>query len=201
MLVMTRAGRARFARADAVYTAALREHFGRHLSRGAGPCAGGRARAGRARTRDSRRARSRTVRTAMIKYIGSKRRLVPVLGELAAALGARRALDLFTGTTRVAQELKRRGMHVTAVDSARYAEVFARCYVETDAAAVDTRRARRRAARSRGAARRRRLRHRDVLRAVALLPAVQRPPDRRDPRRDRGRLLRDRRCIRCCSRA
>ena len=32
VLVMTRAGRARFSRADAVYTAALREHFGRHLS-------------------------------------------------------------------------------------------------------------------------------------------------------------------------
>ena len=73
----------------------------------------------------------------MIKYIGSKRRLVPVLGELAGVLGARRVLDLFTGTTRVAQELKRRGMHVTAVDSARYADVFARCYIETDAAAVD----------------------------------------------------------------
>ena len=73
----------------------------------------------------------------MIKYIGSKRRLVPVLGELADAVSARRALDLFTGTTRVAQELKRRGMHVTAVDTARYAEVFARCYIETDAAAVD----------------------------------------------------------------
>jgi adenine-specific DNA-methyltransferase len=73
----------------------------------------------------------------MIKYIGSKRRLVPVLGELAGAVGAGRALDLFTGTTRVAQELKRRGMHVTAVDSARYAEVFARCYVEIDAASVD----------------------------------------------------------------
>jgi DNA-binding MarR family transcriptional regulator len=32
LLVMTRAGRTRFNRADAVYTAALREHFGRHLS-------------------------------------------------------------------------------------------------------------------------------------------------------------------------
>ncbi len=32
VLVMTRAGRARFNRADAVYTEALREHFGRHLS-------------------------------------------------------------------------------------------------------------------------------------------------------------------------
>ena len=32
LLVMTRAGRARFNRADAVYAGALREHFGRHLS-------------------------------------------------------------------------------------------------------------------------------------------------------------------------
>jgi DNA-binding MarR family transcriptional regulator len=32
LLVMTRAGRSRFARADAVYADALREHFGRHLS-------------------------------------------------------------------------------------------------------------------------------------------------------------------------
>jgi adenine-specific DNA-methyltransferase len=73
----------------------------------------------------------------VIKYLGSKRRLVPVLGELFEASGARDALDLFSGTTRVAQELKRRGAHVTAVDLARYSEVFARCYVETDAEAVD----------------------------------------------------------------
>lgn len=73
----------------------------------------------------------------MIKYLGSKRRLVPVLGELFSRSGATTALDLFTGTTRVAQELKRRGGRVTAVDSARYAEVFARCYVATDAARVD----------------------------------------------------------------
>ncbi|MGZ4690456.1 MAG: DNA adenine methylase [Acidimicrobiia bacterium] len=73
----------------------------------------------------------------MIKYLGSKRRLVPVLGEMFTASGARSALDLFTGTTRVAQEFKRRGGLVTALDSARYADVFARCYVETDAGAVD----------------------------------------------------------------
>ena len=62
-----------------------------------------------------------------------------MLGDLASAVGARSAVDLFTGTTRVAQELKRRGMLVTAVDSARYAEVFARCYVATDRADVDDR--------------------------------------------------------------
>ena len=69
----------------------------------------------------------------MIKYLGSKRRLVPVLAAIAARSGAATALDLFTGTTRVAQAFKRLGIHVTAVDSARYAEVFARCYVEIDA--------------------------------------------------------------------
>jgi adenine-specific DNA-methyltransferase len=73
----------------------------------------------------------------VIKYIGSKRRLVPVLGRLAERAGARTALDLFTGTTRVAQELKRRGAEVWAVDTARYSEVFARCYVATDPRSVD----------------------------------------------------------------
>jgi adenine-specific DNA-methyltransferase len=73
----------------------------------------------------------------VIKYLGSKRRLVPVLGELCERAGARTALDLFTGTTRVAQEFKRRGARVWAVDSARYSEALARCYVATDARAVD----------------------------------------------------------------
>ena len=72
----------------------------------------------------------------MIKYIGSKRRLVPVLEELCRASGTRTALDLFTGTTRVAQAFKRAGAEVTAVDTARYAEVFASCYIATDADAV-----------------------------------------------------------------
>ncbi len=73
----------------------------------------------------------------MIKYLGSKRRLVPALAAIAGASGARTALDLFTGTTRVAQAFKKLGMHVTAVDTARYAEAFARTYVETDSDAVD----------------------------------------------------------------
>jgi adenine-specific DNA-methyltransferase len=73
----------------------------------------------------------------MIKYIGSKRRLIPVLSEICRAAGARTALDLFTGTTRVAQAFKAQGVHVTAVDSARYAHIFARTYVETDAATTD----------------------------------------------------------------
>lgn len=73
----------------------------------------------------------------MIKYLGSKRTLVGAIGRVANAVGAQNAVDLFTGTTRVAQELKRRGVHVTAVDTATYSEVLADCYIATDAAAVD----------------------------------------------------------------
>jgi adenine-specific DNA-methyltransferase len=73
----------------------------------------------------------------VIKYLGSKRRLVPALTAIAAASGARTALDLFTGTTRVAQAFKSCGIEVTAVDSARYAAMFARCYVQCDADTID----------------------------------------------------------------
>lgn len=77
----------------------------------------------------------------MIKYIGSKRTLVPHIVALASAIrersGARTVADLFTGTTRVAQGLKSAGFHVTANDLAAYAEVFAIAYIEADAAAVD----------------------------------------------------------------
>ena len=72
----------------------------------------------------------------MIKYLGSKRLLVPVLGDIASAVGAQTALDLFTGTTRVAQEFKRRGIEVTATDIATYSKVFADCYITTDADSV-----------------------------------------------------------------
>ena len=73
----------------------------------------------------------------MIKYLGSKRSLVPVLGDIAERVGARTAVDLFTGTTRVAQELKRRGLLVTATDVATYSQVLSDCYIATDAAGVD----------------------------------------------------------------
>lgn len=72
-----------------------------------------------------------------IKYIGSKRRLVPVIAALAETSGAESALDLFTGTTRVARALKAAGAHVTAVDSASYSHVFAEAYIAADANEVD----------------------------------------------------------------
>lgn len=80
----------------------------------------------------------------MIKYIGSKRTLVPRIVALATTLapatasrrrGVRQptACDLFSGTSRVAQGLKRAGFHVTTNDIATYAEVLATAYIEADA--------------------------------------------------------------------
>ena len=75
----------------------------------------------------------------MIKYLGSKRTLVPVLSELAKASGARTSLDLFTGTTRVAQAFKQLGQVVTAADLATYSHVFAKTWIELDASTSDQR--------------------------------------------------------------
>lgn len=75
----------------------------------------------------------------MIKYLGSKRTLIPALGQIARAashtMGARTAVDLFAGTTRVAQEFKRQGLNVSACDLATYSHVLAQCYISTDARA------------------------------------------------------------------
>jgi len=73
----------------------------------------------------------------LIKYLGSKRTLVPVLGAIAQTSQAKTALDLFTGTTRVAQEYKKQGLEVTAVDIASYSKVLAQTYIETDARDID----------------------------------------------------------------
>lgn len=68
----------------------------------------------------------------MIKYLGSKRTLLPVLEKLMQASEASTALDLFTGSTRVAVTMKQIGMRVTAVDTASYSEVLAKTFIEID---------------------------------------------------------------------
>jgi adenine-specific DNA-methyltransferase len=69
----------------------------------------------------------------LIKYLGSKRALLPVLEQLFAASNANVSLDLFTGTTRVAATMKQLGMRVTALDTASYSEVLAKTFIELDA--------------------------------------------------------------------
>jgi len=75
----------------------------------------------------------------MIKYLGSKRTLIPVLSQLGQASGAKTALDLFTGTTRVAQAFKKLGMNVMASDVASYAECFGKTWIELDGDSVNHR--------------------------------------------------------------
>ena len=75
----------------------------------------------------------------MIKYLGSKRALMPVLETLFTASKAQTAVDLFTGTTRVAAVMKKLGMQVTAVDTASYYEVLSKTFIELDATGTDSR--------------------------------------------------------------
>ena len=75
----------------------------------------------------------------MIKYLGSKRALMPVLETLFTASKAKTALDLFTGTTRVAAAMKALGMQVTAVDTASYSEVLSKTFIELDATGTNFR--------------------------------------------------------------
>ena len=73
-----------------------------------------------------------------LKYIGSKRKLLPVLEELVAGLGPlSTAVDLFAGTTRVGRMLKARGLAVHSNDTASYSEVLARAAIATDRRQLD----------------------------------------------------------------
>lgn len=73
----------------------------------------------------------------MIKYLGSKRKIVPHILAQIQQLQVRSVCDLFTGTTRVAQACKRDGMYVVANDLAGYSAVLAQAFIATDAAAID----------------------------------------------------------------
>jgi adenine-specific DNA-methyltransferase len=70
----------------------------------------------------------------MIKYIGSKRTLVPVILEAIRSAGdGCTVADLFSGTSRVGHALKAAGFRVFANDHNAYATTLARCYVQADA--------------------------------------------------------------------
>jgi len=71
----------------------------------------------------------------MIKYIGSKRLLLPLITEVIEGLCPAPAtvLDLFSGTSRVGHALKARGYRVIANDHNAYAHTLATCYVQADA--------------------------------------------------------------------
>ena len=69
----------------------------------------------------------------MIKYLGSKRVLVPALVEQVRSLpDVRTFFDVFSGTARVGHAMKEAGLRVRANDHNAYAQVLAQCYVAAD---------------------------------------------------------------------
>jgi adenine-specific DNA-methyltransferase len=69
----------------------------------------------------------------MIKYIGSKRTLLPSILAIVRGLSpAGTVLDLFSGTSRVGHALKAAGYRVLANDHNAYAATLATCYVQAD---------------------------------------------------------------------
>ncbi|RYE84411.1 MAG: DNA methyltransferase, partial [Myxococcales bacterium] len=75
----------------------------------------------------------------MIKYLGSKRTLLPAIVETIGALGGevRSVIDLFSGTSRVGHALKRAGYQVFSNDLNAYAHTLATCYVQADRERVE----------------------------------------------------------------
>lgn len=69
------------------------------------------------------------LKTHGVKYMGSKRRLLPAIHQIFDGLRPTTALDVFTGTTRVAQMLRGMGVVVTTADNLEYARVFSRAWV------------------------------------------------------------------------
>jgi adenine-specific DNA-methyltransferase len=69
----------------------------------------------------------------VIKYLGSKRLLLPLIVDVVRSLGEdRTVVDLFSGTSRVGHALKSNGYRVVANDLGAYAATLARCYVQAD---------------------------------------------------------------------
>ncbi|HEV7216104.1 MAG TPA: DNA adenine methylase, partial [Chloroflexota bacterium] len=74
----------------------------------------------------------------MIKYLGSKRTIVPQIASVVRALpGVKRVCDIFAGTTRVGQALKAQGLFVVSNDLASYSEMLGRTYIQADARTMD----------------------------------------------------------------
>jgi adenine-specific DNA-methyltransferase len=75
----------------------------------------------------------------LIKYLGSKRTLLPAIVSVMRDLGpdVRSVIDLFSGTSRVGHALKSAGYQVFSNDVNAYAHTLATCYVQADRDAIE----------------------------------------------------------------
>ena len=67
--------------------------------------------------------------TEGIKYIGSKKGIIPYILQVARMLDVTTILDGFSGTTRVAQAFSKNGYNVISNDIAEWSKVFGECYL------------------------------------------------------------------------
>ncbi len=67
--------------------------------------------------------------TQSIKYIGSKRKLIPHILQLVKKVNAKTILDGFAGTTRVSQTLAKLGYTVICNDLAPWSKILGTCYL------------------------------------------------------------------------
>jgi adenine-specific DNA-methyltransferase len=71
-----------------------------------------------------------TIDTYGVKYLGSKRDLLPYIGKIVSDIGdVRTAIDAFSGTTRVAQYLRQSGIATTTSDLSWATTCYAGTYV------------------------------------------------------------------------
>ena len=64
-----------------------------------------------------------------VKYIGSKKKLLPYIGKALEPLGIKTAIDVFAGTTRVAQYLRQNGIQTDTSDLSWATTSYAYTYV------------------------------------------------------------------------
>lgn len=70
----------------------------------------------------------------MIKYLGSKKKLLPYILPAIRSCGRnyQSVFDCFSGTSRVGHAIKQAGMRVVSNDHNSYAATLSRCYVQAD---------------------------------------------------------------------
>lgn len=69
------------------------------------------------------------IQTYGVKYLGSKKTLLPHIGQVIQDLNATTAIDVFSGTTRVAQYLKQLGIRTDTSDLSWATTAYANTYV------------------------------------------------------------------------
>lgn len=67
-----------------------------------------------------------------VPYMGSKKKLIPFIFQALEGQKIDKVVDLFTGTTRVAQAFRRAGSQVTAVDLSEASNCYSALFLEMD---------------------------------------------------------------------